>query len=402
MKIQILAGICACLLSFVSLAQPTPTNDAMVAAMQQQREALFDARNLNVAQLSGEITSAVREAEKLEREGQYQQALDRFKVLEKFMPLLNIPSFDLHMLCGWLNMKLNNQALTQQHQLRASALRTILQSNVGKGDSLDAPARLTMVSEILDWVKANAGRISAVKQVPHLGQEVYAVTYAGLSTNNQPRQFYAVLDKRTQAALNQTIDRYQPISDDRLDERGRVLVATAIAKRNQFLDDRTFNYLELAGELREIPKAMDTLLSQNNFSDAMAKLKTLEKYRVLGEIPTPELLSTYSFLAGKLGDTTKQTELRGLIFGVQQAIARSGDGKSPQSAIHVIFITEEYDWLREKKLTRIQQRLLNADGQLFDVLRVKDTQGNEHEVYFNITRMYPKNSQFSELKSKPN
>jgi hypothetical protein len=76
MKIQILAGICACLLSFVSLAQPTPTNDAMVAAMQQQREALFDARNLNVAQLSGEITSAVREAEKLEREGQYQQALD--------------------------------------------------------------------------------------------------------------------------------------------------------------------------------------------------------------------------------------------------------------------------------------------------------------------------------------
>jgi hypothetical protein len=77
---------------------------------------------------------------------------------------------------------------------------------------------------------------------------------------------------------------------------------------------------------------------------------------------------------------------------VQQAIAHSGDGSSPETAIHVILVEEEYEWIREKKLKLVKQTLLERDGQRYDVMTVEDAKGVQTQVFFAITGLYARQS----------
>jgi hypothetical protein len=119
-------------------------------------------------------------------------------------------------------------------------------------------------------------------------------------------------------------------------------------------------------------------------------LKEIETIRSIEDIPLPSLIGFYSFLNGKVGNISKQLELRGLLFGINQAIAHSGDGLFPESAVQVIAVEEEYAWLADKHLTRLSQRVLESPIGIFDVLTVKNPAGGERDYYFNITRMHPK------------
>jgi hypothetical protein len=78
------------------------------------------------------------------------------------------------------------------------------------------------------------------------------------------------------------------------------------------------------------------------------------------------------------------------LFGINQVIAHSGDGLSPQTAVHVIAIDEEYAWLKDKRLVRRLQKVLDTSTGRFDVITAKDSAGAEADYYFNITRMYLK------------
>lgn len=164
-------------------------------------------------------------------------------------------------------------------------------------------------------------------------------------------------------------------------------------KRNRFLNDNTFPYLALIGKIREAMKAAMYLDSQKKPAEALAKLKEIEAVRPIEEIPMTELLALYSLLNGKLGNTEKQREVRTLLFGINQTIAHSGDGLSPETAVEVIAVSEEYAWLRDKGRTMSNQRVQDTPSGKFDVLTTKDMNGNERDYYFNITRMYPKSFQ---------
>jgi hypothetical protein len=121
--------------------------------------------------------------------------------------------------------------------------------------------------------------------------------------------------------------------------------------------------------------------------EALAKLREIEALRPIQDIPTPQLWKVYGRLAGKTGEDDQQREMNGLLFGVQQAMATSGDARSAATAIPVMFVEEEHDWLVARRLTA-KRRALQAHGtEQFNVWGVEEHDGTPHDVYFNITRM---------------
>jgi Domain of unknown function (DUF4919) len=71
--------------------------------------------------------------------------------------------------------------------------------------------------------------------------------------------------------------------------------------------------------------------------------------------------------------------------GLLNSIKSKGDGKSIETAFHVISINEEYALLRSIGLRPFEQSLLEDKGSQFDALKVVDPLTNEQSVvYFNV------------------
>lgn len=87
---------------------------------------------------------------------------------------------------------------------------------------------------------------------------------------------------------------------------------------------------------------------------------------------------------GKIKDADK---VRQIWFGVVDSIMASGDGRSPETAVHVISTVEEYDVLRIREWDFVSQRLITHENHNYDVMTVKDRnkpEGEPFDVYFNI------------------
>jgi hypothetical protein len=70
----------------------------------------------------------------------------------------------------------------------------------------------------------------------------------------------------------------------------------------------------------------------------------------------------------------------------------SQDGSSPGRAVAVGNIGEEYEWMRRHcaGLKPVQQSLCDIDGKPYDVHTLRDANGAEREVYFDISSFYGK------------
>lgn len=189
-------------------------------------------------------------------------------------------------------------------------------------------------------------------------------------------------------ARPQGLERYAPIPTEQMRPEDRAMLDLARKKRERFLADRSFGYAELEDQVRKLIEASARLDMQGKPQEALAKLREIEQVRLIADIPTPELVGWYSHLLGKNRQLVLQREMRGLLFGTQQAIAHSGDGRSTATAIDVVFIDEEYDVLRDRKLKPIQQAIRETADQKYDVMTVEDAQGRRSEMFFRVTGLY--------------
>lgn len=66
------------------------------------------------------------------------------------------------------------------------------------------------------------------------------------------------------------------------------------------------------------------------------------------------------------------------------------DGSSPQKAIVVGSIPEEYQWVQRncRGFTFYQQALQHIDGKPYDVLFLRSETGEERRVYFDISSFF--------------
>ena len=69
---------------------------------------------------------------------------------------------------------------------------------------------------------------------------------------------------------------------------------------------------------------------------------------------------------------------------------RSGDGSSAAQAVVVDGIAEEYQWVRANcpGFAVHRQSLQQIDGRPYDVLTLRNEQGEERVVYFDISRFF--------------
>lgn len=368
-------------------------DETLVTSFLAKRQSLVGDGKVDLTEMSKAIRSAVAEGERLEKEAKYQFALNRLADLQKYSPMHDIPSFDVHMLSSWLYMKTGDPTMASNHRARAEAMREVITNRIGTGQSPEAPVRVVMVSEIAEWTRMQLARISEVQSRRHMGRELTVVTYSGPTTGNKPSIAYFELDARAQAHANSRVDLYSPIPIAQMKPEHRTQFELAKARRDEFLNDSQMPYLELVSRVRDALAKVAQLEAQGKSEDAMSTLKEIESLRPIEHIPIPTLIGAYSALNGKLGNYEKQRKLRGLLFGINQAIAHSGDALTPQTAVHVIATSEEYSWLADKRLIRKNQRIVDTPFGKFDVLTASNEAGDERDYYFNITRMYAKYGQ---------
>jgi hypothetical protein len=368
-------------------------DEALVSALLAKRQSLVTENRVDIGEMSKAIRSAIADGERLERDAKYRLALDRLLDLQKFAPLSELPSFDVQMLSSWLYKKTGDSNLATAYGARADAMREILLHRIGSGISPDMPVQAMMYSDVVEWARAQLARITDAKSYPYKGRELLAVTCSGPTTGNKPSVIYFEIDPRVQAKLNLQESLFSPIPLEKMKPEHRVLFEQAMAKREAFLIDMMFPYLELIGKVKTATAKAAQLDLQGKPEEAISVLKEIEVIRPIEGIPLPHLIGMYSFLNGKVGNQQKQIELRGFLFGINQVIAHSGDGLSAKTAVHVIAIEEEYAWLSDKRLNRVTQRVLDTDSGKFDVITAKNATGEVRDYYFNITRMYEKYSQ---------
>lgn len=82
---------------------------------------------------------------------------------------------------------------------------------------------------------------------------------------------------------------------------------------------------------------------------------------------------------------------RKLWMGLYDSICRSGDGKSPETALTVINIEEEYFFLYVSELIPVKQDLVCVGDKSFDVIEVQDSERDKvKKAYFDVSLFYGK------------
>jgi hypothetical protein len=368
-------------------------DESLIAMFMAKREALVAENRIDIPNMSTDIRNAVNEGERLERAGQYGEALQTLSSLERYTPLLELPSFDVQMLSSWLHMKLGDSGKAGDHKARADAMRDLLLTRIGKGASPEDPIRAIMNNEVIEWTRMQLASISDVESQFRQGREILAVAYSSPRTGQKTKVAYFEIDSRVREQANRQLSLFTPIPFEQMRQRDREAFDLAKMKREKFLSDEQFPYLELLEKAKSAALTAAQLDTEGKTEKALDTINALEAIRPIEDIPLTKLIATYSALMGKLGNSQKQTELRALLFGINQVIAHSGDGLSAQTAVHVIAVEEEYIWLDDKKLNPVKQSVMDAPEAKFDVITAKDPSGVERDYYFNITRLYSKYGQ---------
>lgn len=92
-----------------------------------------------------------------------------------------------------------------------------------------------------------------------------------------------------------------------------------------------------------------------------------------------------AFAYDKLGEAAKGKTLHEKAAVLLNSLMSSGDGKTPETALRVISVSEEQSLLKIRGLRERSQRLLSRGGHEIDELEAEDAKTGERSVlYFNI------------------
>jgi hypothetical protein len=88
------------------------------------------------------------------------------------------------------------------------------------------------------------------------------------------------------------------------------------------------------------------------------------------------------------GDAERAKLHRRWADGLLDSIKSGGDGKSAETAWHVISVSEEYAVLRSMSLRAAGQSLANQNGHAYDVMKTIDPKNVEATYYFNVDKPF--------------
>lgn len=87
----------------------------------------------------------------------------------------------------------------------------------------------------------------------------------------------------------------------------------------------------------------------------------------------------------ELGEQDRYKFHQFVMYGLVDSILSSGDGKTPETAYHVISVDEEYAVLNTLGFKVVKQSLIESKGHSYDKMEVMHTKSKEIRViYFNV------------------
>jgi hypothetical protein len=133
---------------------------------------------------------------------------------------------------------------------------------------------------------------------------------------------------------------------------------------------------------RKLPKKeMLEALNQKMFDDAAKHAQTILSSCYV-DIDT-HVLASIAYRQSM--DLERANFHRWVADGLIQSILDSGDGKSPETALEVISVSEEYALFRVLGLRVKSQALMERHGHHYDVMQVVDSRtGKELTLHFNV------------------
>jgi hypothetical protein len=358
----------------------------------KKREALLAKGDAYLVELSAAIGVTIGEAIKLRTENKPREGLAKLQELSRFDSIDEIPSPFLQYLLSDFYGKTGDQKTAAKHFSMSLAVIDVFTKHMGSGLNPDDPLNIIMLNDLREWGRLQNGAIIEPTPFLHNGKKLLKAKFTEVKTGESKAIFY-VKQEETKKSTQADFRLFEPVPLAQMVPETRKNMEIAREKRDMFLADNSFPYLKLLASLAEKRSAALDLMVKGKLQEAIAKLEELEEFRPIKEIPTPELLSFYSSLQSRVGNQQKHKEIRGLLIGVNQAIAHSGDALSPETAVHVIFTSEEYLWLQDNRLKMIKQAVIEKNGQKYDVMTAADADGKQRDYYFNITRLFKKYSQ---------
>ncbi|WP_321911059.1 DUF4919 domain-containing protein [Burkholderia cepacia] len=363
------------------------TTTSIVDQLLSQRQRFAQDDKIDLQQLSRDIETTAKEANDLDRAGEGGDALRRLEELTKYAPLDAFPDYDVQAVCSNIYGHFN-RPLSDDCRARAHAMADILSNRIGSGSSPDDPVRVITIAEVHEWMNLHSASISNIQGYQYHDVPLQKVIYSGQSTGGQPAIAYFEINPRTFASVTRSAPNvFDPLPFP-LSSQYEIAYKQAHEKRIQFLADHSFSYPDLIYQCRELGKQAMQLAQQGDYDGGLSKIKEIEKIRPIRDIPIFSIISNYSYLLGKTGNADAQADMRLYLFGITQDIAHSGDGLSPETAIHVADVGEEYTWLAARRLHLSKQALIMKGSSRYDVLDTTDLSGKAQTFYFDVTQIF--------------
>lgn len=153
-------------------------------------------------------------------------------------------------------------------------------------------------------------------------------------------------------------------------------------KALRFAYFETPGYSPLVGML--VYRSLWTQVMQQNWAEAAKQAESvLEKNYVDANA---HMVASIAYR--EQGDAEKAKLHRRWADGLLDSIKSGGDGKSAETAWHVISVSEEYAVMRSMSLRAVGQSLVNEKGHAYDVLKTIDPKNAEATFYFNIDKPF--------------
>lgn len=135
--------------------------------------------------------------------------------------------------------------------------------------------------------------------------------------------------------------------------------------------------------------------SEKSIDEINKPLQQLSEIYPLGIQVNNAIAGFLEYVAGLNDDKEQAKDLlniaekkRAKANKILSTILESGDGKSPASAYKVINLIEEDAVLEHYNLTKVSQTLVEVNSTPYDELVVKDKNGKENKVFFDISLFY--------------
>jgi hypothetical protein len=290
----------------------TSITEGNISFYLKKREALLNDSSVDLMKMSSHIGSVVKKSIILHDSGQYKSGLDNLQELKIYGELNDIPVFSVQNLRAAFYEKLDDPSKAKEYKARASALMAILLMRIGSGATPDDPLKVIMTQDVIDWGLLRGTSLTDVKSFIHKDKNIQEAKYIDRETKGI-KAIYFIFDDRVIAKDNAKFRLFDPFPLEKMTPEMKSSFAAAREKRQRFLDDTSFNYTELMFSVKSKTRESAGLTSAGKFPEAFAKLKELEAYRPIEDIPTTDVLSLYSNLQGQLGNKAKNQEMRNLI-----------------------------------------------------------------------------------------